>query len=290
MKEWTPEELDLLQQYYPQKGKRWCASQLGRGEGSIRWMASNLGLKQDRTSEFFEDWQRRAAESKVGKKRPEQRDVMLKLHAGGKLIKTEEQRKAISERMKAWHKTHEHPKGAIGLVLSPEARARQSAGTKKAWRAKSPEEKFDISLRALKTKFNKGNYANMRKNVTWKGGKRFVGGKEIYFRSRWEANYARYLEWLKQQGEIQAWEHEPDVFWFTQIRRGCVSYLPDFKVTEQNGEIIYHEVKGWMDNRSKTKLKRMAKYYPNISINLINGPIYKSIEKQMIGIIEDWEI
>ena len=95
-------------------------------------------------------------------------------------------------------------------------------------------------------------------NVTWKGGKRTVGEREVFFRSRWEANYGRYLEWLKNNGEIAGWEHEVDVFWFENVKRGCVSYLPDFKITHNDGSIDYLEVKGWMVQRSKTKLKRMS--------------------------------
>lgn len=80
----------------------------------------------------------------------------------------------------------------------------------------------------------------------------------IYVRSRWEANYARYLNWLKSLGEIRDWKYEPDTFEFADIKRGTRFYTPDFKITEKNGETVYHEVKGWLDQRSATKLKRMA--------------------------------
>src|SRR5687768_3513242 len=91
---------------------------------------------------------------------------------------------------------------------------------------------------------------------------RVIGGIRKYFRSRWEANYARYLEWLKTNGEIVSWTHEPKTFWFEKIKRGTRSYLPDFCVIEKNGKEVYYEVKGYMDSKSKTKIKRMAKYYP----------------------------
>ena len=63
----------------------------------------------------------------------------------------------------------------------------------------------------------------------------------------------------KDQGEILKWEYEPETFWFEKIKRGVRTYTPDFKVTEKDGSIIFHEVKGYMDARSKTKLKRMKK-------------------------------
>ena len=85
----------------------------------------------------------------------------------------------------------------------------------------------------------------------WKSGWRTIGGQRGYYRSRWEANYARYLEWLRVRGDIKYWSHEKDTFWFEKIKRGVRSYLPDFRVTEINGDVVYHEVKGWMDRRTR---------------------------------------
>jgi hypothetical protein len=123
----------------------------------------------------------------------------------------------------------------------------------------------------------------------WKAGWREIGGYKKYYRSKWEANYARYLEWLKTNGEIREWIHEPDTFWFESIRRGVRSYLPDFKVTEIGGKIKYHEVKGWMDKKSRIKLKRMKKYYPEIIMVLIQKKEYEEIKRKLSRIIIDWE-
>lgn len=132
---------------------------------------------------------------------------------------------------------------------------------------------------------NRANAGTVRPQAGW----REVGDKKIYFRSRWEANYARYLEWLRKVGQIALWEHEPATFWFEGIRRGCVSYLPDFKVGNLDGTAEYHEVKGWLDPKSKTKLKRMAKYYPNIRLRLIGKSEYKSIQRKIACVIPGWE-
>lgn len=104
-----------------------------------------------------------------------------------------------------------------------------------------------------------------------------INRKKIFFRSGWEVNYARYLEWLRQNKKIVSWEFEPDTFWFEKIKRGVRSYLPDFKVTNPDGTIEYHEVKGFLDSKSKTKLKRMAKYYPSVKLILIEKDSYKDI-------------
>lgn len=128
----------------------------------------------------------------------------------------------------------------------------------------------------------------------WKpaGGKRARSGKRAdlgdrYFRSSWEANYARYLNWLQSLGEIDSWEYEVDTFEFP-VKRGSKFYTPDFKVRER-GSICYHEVKGWMDQRSATKLKRMTKYYPTVRVVLIDRPHYSAIAKKAAGMVAGWE-
>lgn len=126
-------------------------------------------------------------------------------------------------------------------------------------------------------------------NNKWKPGWREIGDTRKYYRSKWEANYARYLEFLKKHGEILKWEHEPETFWFNNIKRGVRSYLVDFKVTDKDGSIIYYEVKGWNDPKSKTKIKRMAKYYPDVKIYLISKDFFKSNNKKLSGLVPGWE-
>src|SRR5690242_14123636 len=87
----------------------------------------------------------------------------------------------------------------------------------------------------------------------WKAGWVELGERRFFARSRWEANYGRYLEWLRERGEIRDWVHEPAVYWFPGIRRGVTSNKPDFGVTENSGRYVLHEVKGWMDARSQTR-------------------------------------
>ena len=123
----------------------------------------------------------------------------------------------------------------------------------------------DITLKMMKTKEINDCLYHPHTKTTWKAAWHTIGGVKKYYRSRWESNYAKYLQFLLEHGNISKWEHEPETFWFNKIMRGCRSYLPDFRVTYPNGEVIYHEVKGWFDERSRTKLKRMAKYHPSIN-------------------------
>ncbi|MEK6882949.1 MAG: DUF1064 domain-containing protein, partial [Nanoarchaeota archaeon] len=102
-----------------------------------------------------------------------------------------------------------------------------------------------------------------------KRGWREIGDERIYFRSEWEVRVARHLQFLKEKKQILDWKYEPQTFWFEEIKRGCRSYLPDFKVTENNGDHYWIEVKGYMDSKSKTKLKRFAKYYPQERLKVL---------------------
>jgi hypothetical protein len=123
----------------------------------------------------------------------------------------------------------------------------------------------------------------------WKCGWSDIGGKHNFYRSRWERNYAHYLEWLKGLGEIKEWTHEPTTFWFEKIRRGTRCYIPDFLVIEKNGSEAYHEVKGWMDARSITKIKRMRIYHPKVKLIVIDSSAYKELSKSVKSMAPGWE-
>lgn len=123
-------------------------------------------------------------------------------------------------------------------------------------------------------------------------GWREIGDKRIFARSIWEANYARYLEWQKQNGEILDWFHEPKTFWFEGIKRGCVSYKPDFYVVtwnEDDKQDFYVEVKGYYDRKSLTKIKRFRKYFPDQALTLIDKKWFTQNNARMRLIIKDWE-
>lgn len=75
-----------------------------------------------------------------------------------------------------------------------------------------------------------------------------------YFRSKMEANVARYYKYI---GELYIYEYKE--FEFKGIKRGSRFYKPDFFLTVVNRWV---EVKGWFRPADKTKLKRFKKYYP----------------------------
>lgn len=72
-------------------------------------------------------------------------------------------------------------------------------------------------------------------------------------RSNWEANFARILNAYKIK-----FEFEPTVFPFP-IKKGTKAYTPDFFINKDQSWI---ELKGYLDDKSKIKLKRFKRYYP----------------------------
>lgn len=124
--------------------------------------------------------------------------------------------------------------------------------------------------------------------ATWKQEWKEVGGKRIYFRSRWEYRYCLYLQYLKEQGQIVEWQYEPRTFWFEGIKRGTNSYKPDFFVTHTNGVEEYVEVKGFFDAKSKTKIKRMAKYHPTVRLRVVMKEFFTKNGKMLRAVLKDW--
>lgn len=136
-------------------------------------------------------------------------------------------------------------------------------------------------------KYGRGNNTTAANAYTYaKGGKR--ADLDLYVRSAWEANVARYLNFLIKQKNILRWEYEPKTFVFEGIKHGTMSYTPDFKIYTAEDTYVWWEVKGYMDATSKTRLKRMAKYFPDETIIIIDKAQYKSIA-QYKRLIPNWE-
>lgn len=206
---------------------------------------------------------------------------------------SDRKRVKMAEVTTARWKSRPHPRGALGMVQSQKCRDAVSASSKKRW---ATWKAFGTGLMSeeMRQRYSDLGVARMAaakptssSYSRCKGGRRADLG-DIYWRSAWEANYARYLNWLKARGDITAWEYEPKTFWFEQIRRGCRSYKPDFLVTER-GYQYFVEVKGWLDPKSKTKLARMKKYYPAIDLRLVDERSYRDIARKLGRIIPGWE-
>ena len=100
-----------------------------------------------------------------------------------------------------------------------------------------------------------------------------LGGQRFYARSKAERARAEVLEILRVAGLVRSWKHEPKTFYFPNVKRGSVSYKPDFEVTSIRGTVTYQEVKGWWDAKSVQKLALMARHYPDVVIETIGAQL-----------------
>lgn len=97
------------------------------------------------------------------------------------------------------------------------------------------------------------------------------GERQISFKSKAELSFAEHLEFLRESGRIISWYYEPSgsTFWFESIRRGVRSYKADFLVVTNDYQRQWYEVKGFLNPKSMTKLRRMHKYYPDEIVILV---------------------
>lgn len=269
---WTEEEVGLLRRWYADHPGRTVnlaqvASTLGRSAPNVCRKARSLGLTD-------------IARNDGPRVRP------------SKAKYTREERLARqSVRMKRQHAEREHP--MKGKHHTPEVRARISRSQQQLLKDGEHGSQTYVHTPAHRKMLSERMQRRLNERPSsvysrCKHGRR-ADLDDRFFRSSWEANYARFLNLLVAQGQITRWEYEADTFWFEGIKRGVRSYKPDFKVWDTDDAVYYVEVKGWMDAKSKTKLKRMAKYHPDVDLRLFGAKEYKSLENQLAGAILGWE-
>lgn len=167
-------------------------------------------------------------------------------------------------------KIHEHPKGMLGKKHSKDVCEKMKKINKDKWNNYSDEKKIEIIKKQINTRLLKyGTLNKNNKRGNWKQGWETIGNKNYFFRSSWEHIYAKHLFEKHINLEILNWEYEPSIFSFPEEKNCNLYYKPDFKVTNIDGSIEYHEVKGWMCERSKIKISLMNKWHKNIKLILI---------------------
>ena len=103
-----------------------------------------------------------------------------------------------------------------------------------------------------------------------------------FFRSTWEANYARVLNLLNIK-----WLYESKVFYFKDSKGELIdSYRPDFYLPETDG---YVEVKGYATPEFKKKWSLFREQYPDVKITLLDCKQYKKLESTYRSKIRNWE-
>ena len=112
--------------------------------------------------------------------------------------------------------------------------------------------------------------------------------------SNYEYDYALYLDYLYDSGQIAGWVRNTTKFGFSEeveVRgRRQQAYRPDFIVFFKNGTYEIHEVKGWMNERSKTVLSQFAKDYAGFKVVVIGKDEMLSLQNQFKDKLWGWAI
>lgn len=89
------------------------------------------------------------------------------------------------------------------------------------------------------------------------------------YRSKWELQYAAYLDELQMLDIITAWAYEPDVI----VCAGGTRYTPDFLVTYSPDRQEYHEVKGYFRPQDRVRVReaRPASAHPIVLVSRAKG-------------------
>ena len=176
---------------------------------------------------------------------------------------TKEERNQRGEQFRNTRKIIEHPRGMLGKHHTDKSKQKMSIAGKERASNMSYEEKHKIAMKAVETKRKNGTLNNTTSNAysRTKSGKRKDLNNQFFF-FFWEANVARILNHLNIE-----WEYEIKRFVFESDNElGVDSYQPDFYLPKLN---IWIEVKGWLDEKSKIRLKLFREYYPEEYDNLI---------------------
>lgn len=270
-KVWSLGELEYLSQWYlAHQGKALdlanLARNLGRSAVAVSIMARHLGLTEQR------------------RQRPSKRRA--------KYATVAERRAAIGRATRERIARVGHPRGARGMKRTAE-HTDKLLGAAKRWHEETPQAvKRAVTAKMVATRIARHGTAGPPLHGTRAFSRAKSGRREdlgIYVRSMWEANYARYLNFLHDRGLISGWAYEAKTFRFDGISRGCMTYTPDFEVRRPGGVVEYHEVKGWMDQKSRTRLRRMRKYHPSVTLVLVDKHVYGDIERKLSALIPNWE-
>lgn len=90
----------------------------------------------------------------------------------------------------------------------------------------------------------------------------------IFFRSSWEANYARFLNFKQEK-----WQYEYKTF---ELKDGR-TYTPDFYLENED---VFVEVKGFWRDDAKEKFELFKLEYSEVKIKLIQEKEYKKLLKE----------
>ena len=247
---------------------------------SLKGKKRTAETKRKLSESIKKSWQKNPNQGRTGRSLCEESRKLLSKKMTGHEVSVET-RKKISETgigREPWNK---------GLTKEEDSRLLSVSIKISEWNKEfmTEDKKAQISA-TLKKK-----YANGMKIPHAKSG--FRKDLNMYFRSTWEANYARLL--IFQSQDVV---YENTVFSLLDTDGSILStYTPDFKI----GYNEFTEVKGHADSstewkceckrciRDKNKMHLMSIQYPDINVYILGKKEYKEIAKCFARKIPNWE-
>jgi len=157
-----------------------------------------------------------------------------------------------------------------GICINPKCRKRF---TLTYWRPSSRPARFCSNRCSISMI---GSRPISPKAVRAKAGIREDIDPKLYFFSRWEANYARILNF-----EGTKWVFQPRVF-----KLKTQNYTPDFYLPKTSE---YIEIKNYLSDYSRNRDEEFRELYPKTKLKLILKKDYLKLQKKYSDKIEHWE-
>jgi len=321
---WTDEEIERLKSLYAHHTQAELARLLGRSVPAVRTRCSIIGLRHKSPPWTEEEVAAlRAAYSKgrthpvdlgelaarlgrhksnicrkargLGLTLPSRRKKrLISLPMAGRTEQEfQEYRRKTGDRIRALWESRGHPRGMLGKHHTDETKRKIGVHFKAMWgdassAVNSPEYREKIAER-MRLRHAQGEFVSSNTFSRCRRG--FREDLQLYVRSSWEANYARYLNTLVASGVVTRWEYESRVFVFpSPVTGGVSSYRPDFLVFFSDGRVEWHEVKGWMTSNGKIALELMATHYPSETVKVIGGDWFREAQRGTISkSVPNWE-
>lgn len=174
----------------------------------------------------------------------------------------------------SYYARNKHPMGMKDKHHSEETKEQMSKSHYKLAAGMTFEQKHEIAMKGLETKRKNKTLNTTTSNAYSRTNGGYRKDLGCYFRSAWEANIARILDY-----ENIEWKYESKRFYFDNPENNVYSYQPDFYLPQFHKWI---EVKGWMDEKSKIRLKLFKQEYKNENNNLI------LIDEKFYGCLQDF--
>lgn len=183
-----------------------------------------------------------------------------------------EEHKKCCEIRKKYYETHSGPNK--GRVWSEEAKRNQREGADKFF--KDPKNKPFLSMIAKRRTDNHPEILERlhKGNIEKRKFRKDLGS---FFRSTWEANFARICNY-----EEEPWHYEAHKF---KLSNGKI-YIPDFYLPYADW---YIEIKGYWYESSRNKVDMFKKEYPTKTLVIIDTAEYKYLTSRYSKIIDNWE-